>query len=168
MDTSLPSDHKVNFIDDQKVAITEDGVVPVTSASVAIDPAAERRLVWKFDLRILPTLAIMYLFNALDKSNLGNAKTAGLEKDLHLKGDDYNLILSIFFIPYVLAGPIVGMASKKYGPSRTLPLMMLCFGFSTLMIVVVRNFGGLLACRWFLGMAEGGFFPSIIFYQTRE
>lgn len=53
--------------------------VPVTIASVDIDPRAERALVWKFDLRLLPVLAIMYLFNSLDKSNLGNAKTAGLE-----------------------------------------------------------------------------------------
>jgi hypothetical protein len=53
--------------------------VPVTIASVDIDPKAERALVWKFDLRLLPVLAIMYLFNSLDKSNLGNAKTAGLE-----------------------------------------------------------------------------------------
>lgn len=44
-----------------------------------IDSRAEQALVWKFDLRILPVLAIMYLFNSLDKSNLGNAKTAGLE-----------------------------------------------------------------------------------------
>jgi hypothetical protein len=47
--------------------------------SRTIDARAERRLVWKFDLRILPVLACMYLFNSLDKSNLGNAKTAGLE-----------------------------------------------------------------------------------------
>ncbi|KAF7524905.1 hypothetical protein PCG10_005488 [Penicillium crustosum] len=53
--------------------------VPVTIASVDIDPRSERALVWKFDLRLLPVLAIMYLFNSLDKSNLGNAKTAGLE-----------------------------------------------------------------------------------------
>ena len=53
--------------------------VATTIASVEIDPRAERALVWKFDLRLLPVLAIMYLFNSLDKSNLGNAKTAGLE-----------------------------------------------------------------------------------------
>lgn len=34
----------------------------------------ERALALKFDLRILPCLAAMYLFNALDKGNLGNAK----------------------------------------------------------------------------------------------
>lgn len=53
--------------------------VQTTIASVDIDPRAERALVWKFDLRLLPVLAVMYLFNSLDKSNLGNAKTAGLE-----------------------------------------------------------------------------------------
>jgi len=63
----------------------------------AIDAKLERALVWKFDLRILPVLAVMYLFNSLDKSNLGNAKTAGLEKDLGLTGDQYNIMLSVFF-----------------------------------------------------------------------
>lgn len=53
--------------------------VSITIGSVDIDPRAEQTLVWKLDLRILPVLAIMYLFNSLDKSNLGNAKTAGLE-----------------------------------------------------------------------------------------
>jgi len=47
--------------------------------NITIDSRAESKLVWKFDLRILPVLAVMYLFNSLDKSNLGNAKTAGLE-----------------------------------------------------------------------------------------
>lgn len=59
-------------------ALPEKHEVPVTISSVEIDPEAERALVWKFDLRLLPVLAIMYLFNSLDKSNLGNAKTAGL------------------------------------------------------------------------------------------
>lgn len=49
-----------------------------TIASVDIDPNTERALVRKFDFRLLPVLAIMYLFNSLDKSNVGNAKTAGL------------------------------------------------------------------------------------------
>ena len=41
----------------------------------------------------------MYLFNALDKSNLGNAKTAGLEKDLNMLGtNQYSTILAIFYV----------------------------------------------------------------------
>lgn len=158
-----PADVKIL---DDGILVPENGEARTVSASVAIDPAAEKRLVWKFDLRILPTLAVMYLFNSLDKSNLGNAKTAGLEKTLGLTGNDYNTILSIFFIPYVLTAPFLGIAGKKYGPSRILPIMMMCFGFFTLMVVAVQNFGGLLAIRWFLGMAESAFFPLVIYYQT--
>jgi MFS family permease len=131
--------------------IGEDG-----ETEMVIDPAAERRLVWKFDLRILPVLAVMYLFNSLDKSNLGNAKTAGLEKTLKLKDDQYNLILSIFFIPYVLTAPFLAILGKKYGPNKVLPIMMFCFGCFTLLIAAVKNFAGLMTLRWFLGMSESG------------
>jgi Major Facilitator Superfamily len=133
---------------------------------VLIDPHAERKLVWKFDTRILPVLATMYLFNSLDKSNLGNAKTDGLETTLNLTGDQYNIILSVFFIPYVLTAPFLGIMGKKYGPNRVLPVMMFCFGVVTTMVVVVQNFGGLMTIRWFLGMAESAFFPLVIYYQT--
>lgn len=131
-----------------------------------IDPRAERALVWKFDLRVLPVLAVMYLFNSLDKSNVGNAKTAGLEETLHLKGSQYNLILSIFFISYVLTAPFLGIPGKKYGPNRVLPCMMFVFGLCTILVVAVFNFGGLLAIRWFLGMSESAFFPLVIYYLT--
>ncbi|KAI1499748.1 major facilitator superfamily domain-containing protein [Biscogniauxia marginata] len=131
-----------------------------------VDPVAERKLLWKFDLRILPLLSVMYLFNALDKGNLGNAKTAGLEETLGLHGDQYNILLSVFFIPYVLCAPFLGIAGKRWGPSRILPLMMLTFGSMTLLTAAVTNFGGLFAVRWFLGMAESAFFPLVIYYQT--
>lgn len=63
-----------------------------------ISQEAERALIRKFDLQILSLLAVMYLFNSLDKSNLGNAKTAGLEKGLIMeRTNDYNILLSIFF-----------------------------------------------------------------------
>lgn len=146
----------IKILEDGVMGLSQDGDIRRVSASIAIDPAAERRLVWKFDLRILPTLAVMYLFNSLDKSNLGNAKTAGLETTLKLTGNQYNIILSVFFIPYVLTAPFLGIAGKKFGPNRVLPLMMFSFGFFTLLVIATFNFGGLLALRWMLGMSESG------------
>ena len=143
--------------------VTSTDTVAVT---FEIDPKAERALVWKFDVRILPVLAVMYLFNSLDKSNLGNAKTAGLEKTLGLKNHQYNTILSVFFVPYVLTAPFLSIAGKKYGPNRVLPLMMFSFGCFTVLVTAVMNFGGLMTLRWFLGMSESAFFPLVIYYQT--
>ncbi|KAK3617778.1 hypothetical protein LTR56_014953 [Elasticomyces elasticus] len=145
-----------------------------------ISESAERALLWKFDLRILPLLAVMYLFNALDKANLGvsgwrtyqeqevNAKTGGLEKSLGMEGtNQYNILLSIFFVPYVLAAPFVAILGKIYGPSRVLPCMMFTFGLMTLCTVGVSNFGGLVTLRVILGAAESAFFPLVIYYQTQ-
>lgn len=111
----------------------------------------EKALCLKFDLRILPMLALMYLFNALDKGNLGNAKTDGMDKDLGFVGNQYNIMLSIFYVPYVLFAPPIGMLGKKYGPHRVLPIMMFCFGSATLLSASVHNWGGMMALRWFLG-----------------
>ena len=108
----------------------------------------------------------MYLFNSLDKSNLGNAKTHGLEKTLGLKGTQYNTILSVFFVPYVLTAPFLAILGKKYGPNRVLPLMMFTFGCCTILVTATKNFGGLMTLRWFLGMSESAFFPLVIYYQT--
>ena len=166
-------DHKGSLVaDDDISASSKEGAQVIVSTdegktkTVLLTPAADRALVWKFDLRILPVLACMYLFNSLDKSNLGNAKTAGLEKTLHLKGTQYNTILSVFFVSYVLTAPFLGILGKKLGPNRVLPVMMFCFGCFTLLVTAVKNFGGMMTIRWFLGMSESAFFPLVIYYLT--
>lgn len=111
----------------------------------------EKRLALKFDFRILPMLALMYLFNALDKGNLGNAKTDGMDKDLKFKPGQYNTMLSIFFVPYVVFAPPIAMLGKKIGPNKMLPILMFSFGSMTLLSASVRNWGGMMALRWFLG-----------------
>lgn len=58
------------------------------------------------------------------------------------------------------------MLGKRYGPHRALPVMMFGFGSMTLLMGCVRNFSGVFALRWFLGMAEGAFFPLVIYYLT--
>ena len=113
--------------------------------------ARERALVLKFDVRILPVLALMYLANALDKGNLGNAKTDGMEADLHFRANDYNVILSVFFVPYVLFAAPIALLGKRFGAARVLPLLMLVFGGMTLLSAAVKNFGGMMATRWILG-----------------
>lgn len=166
-------DYKESYVRDGELSASSKEDVEATktvenagTTNLLMTPAADRALVWKFDLRILPVLAIMYLFNSLDKSNLGNAKTAGLEKTLKLKGHQYNTILSVFFVPYVLTAPFLGILGKKLGPNRVLPAMMFSFGCFTILVTAVMNFGGLMTMRWFLGMSESAFFPLVIYYLT--
>lgn len=163
----LPKKTDVDDVESSHNGDTSPGAIAEAATTARVlDHAAEVRLCRKFDLRILPCLAVMYLFNALDKSNLGNAKTAGLTDDLGFTGNQYNIIVSIFFVPYVLFAPPCAMLGKRYGPHRALPCMMFGFGSMTLLMASVRNFSGVFALRWFLGMAESAFFPLVIYYLT--
>ncbi|CAD6505660.1 BgTH12-01150 [Blumeria graminis f. sp. triticale] len=144
---------------------TDQQPLPEGSAYV-LDHAAERALCRKFDVRLLPLLAVMYLCNTLDKGNLGNAKTNNLEKNLNLTGNQYNIILSVFYVPFVLGAPPIAMIGKKYGPAIVLPALMACFGILTLLLVAATNFSGMVALRWFIGLTESAFFALLVYYLT--
>ncbi|RCI16799.1 hypothetical protein L249_2539 [Ophiocordyceps polyrhachis-furcata BCC 54312] len=137
-----------------------------TESPHVVDHAAERRLCFKFDTRILPVLTLLYLFNALDKGNIANAQTKGLSKDLNFLPGQYNIVLSIFFVPFVLFAPPIALLSKRFGPALALPTMTLVFGSVTILTVTARSFGGILALRWILGMSEAAFFPVLVYYLT--
>lgn len=52
----------------------------------------------KVDLWLLPWLCLLYLLSFLDRTNIGNARLAGLEGDLNMSGHDFNNTLTIFFV----------------------------------------------------------------------
>lgn len=53
----------------------------------------EKKLVRKVDSRLLIMIVIMYILNYLDRNNIAAAKLAGLQKDLNLQGDQYQVKL---------------------------------------------------------------------------
>lgn len=42
------------------------------------------------------------LLSFLDRSNIGNARIAGMQEDLGLDGDRYDWLLTIFYISYIV------------------------------------------------------------------
>ena len=102
----------------------------------------------------------------LDRTNVGNARLVKLEVDLGMKGLDYNVALAIFFPFYVAAEIPSNMMLKRTRPSIWLTFIMLCWGLVMVCMGLVHNFSGLVACRVFLGIAEGGLFPGINYFIT--
>jgi predicted MFS family arabinose efflux permease len=104
--------------------------------------------------------------SSIDKSNLGNAKTDGLTTDLNFKGNQYNILLSVFYIPLVLSAVPMNLLTKRFGAKFILPIAMMIFGSMAMISAAAKGFGGIVTTRWFLGMAESGFYPGVIFYLT--
>ncbi|KAF2205760.1 putative MFS transporter [Delitschia confertaspora ATCC 74209] len=134
---------------------------------VQFDPAAEARLRWKIDLYIVPTVALLYLFCFIDRANIGNAKLAGLEKDLYLKGYDYNKVLSIFYVSYILFEIPSNMTCKWIGPGWFIPAISLGFGICSLGTAFVHNIEAICGVRFLLGAFEAGMMPGIAYYLSR-
>merc|ERR1712000_501543 len=127
---------------------------------------ATKKLIRKMDWALLPFLALLYLLSFLDRTNIGNARLANLEEDLNMSGLDYNVALSIFFPFYVAAEIPSNMMMKKTRPSIWIPTIMVAWGVCCTLMGIVTNYGGLLAARAALGIAEGGLFPGVTYYIT--
>ncbi|PWN28286.1 putative pantothenate transporter [Jaminaea rosea] len=126
-----------------------------------------KRLCRKMDLHILPVVALLYLFCFLDRANIGNARLAGMEKSLHMEGLDFNLLLSVFYMAYIVFALPSTMLCKVVGPRFWLPSIAIGFGISSLATAFVHTLRAAWATRFFLGASEAGALPSISFYLSR-
>ena len=135
----------------------ESVTVQTNSLSIpayAIDPVAERKLLRKVDFRVVPVLWFLFMLTFLDRTNIGNAKIQGMTEDLHMKGNDYNIALFIFFIPYILFEVPCNIIIKRVRPSTWLSGIMALWGIVTIGQGLVRTKGGLVAMRFLLGLFE--------------
>ncbi|KAH7049336.1 permease of the major facilitator superfamily [Macrophomina phaseolina] len=113
--------------------------------------------------RLVPVLLLLYLITYIDKTNIGNAKIEGLLPSLGMDGTQYNVALSIFFIPYVLAEVPSNMILERFTrPSLYLGSIVLAWGVIMTCTGIVQNFAGLTVIRFLLGLFEAGFFPGAI------
>ncbi|KAK0629242.1 major facilitator superfamily domain-containing protein [Bombardia bombarda] len=111
-----------------------------------------RRVNRKLDFALLPLLSLLYLFNGLDRSNVGNAQTQGFTDDIGAQPDDLNFALSLFFLTFVLLQPLSAAVGLWIGPKHWIPIMMVP--------------GSLIATRLLIGAFESGFYPTVVSYLT--
>src|SRR3982750_3383364 len=91
-----------------------------------------RKATW----RLIPFIFICYLFNYLDRVNVGFAKLQMLDA-LKFSETVYGLGAGIFFIGYVLCGVPSNLALTRFGPRRWIAVMMITWGtLSTCLLFV--------------------------------
>ncbi|KAK6224208.1 hypothetical protein LQW54_000357 [Pestalotiopsis sp. IQ-011] len=108
----------------------------------------EGALLRKIDAHLLPAVGILYLLSFLDRSNVGNARIEGLLDDTGIK---------FWQIP-------CNIVLKKTTPKIWLPTLTIVWGIVSTLLGIVENYSGFLAARFFLGVAESGLFPGVVYY----
>lgn len=106
--------------------------------------------------------------NYIDRNNYAAAKLQGLVKDLDLKGDQYQLGLSILFVGYVLMQVPSNLLLNFSGrPSWYIGFFVIAWGLVSLLTSQVKNAGDIIACRFILGLVEAPFFAGVLFYLSK-
>lgn len=152
--------------DQRETLRVEDGVVNIAETSDredqsgSFDAVAEKNLVRKCDLHVIPPIALIFFLAFLDRTNIGNARIQGLEEDLNLNGHDYNIALFVFFIPFILFEVPSNIIIRRLAPSTWLSLIVVLWGITTISQGLVQNVQGLIATRFLLGLFESGVFPG--------
>ncbi|KAH7913734.1 major facilitator superfamily domain-containing protein [Hygrophoropsis aurantiaca] len=125
------------------------------------------RTVWrKLDRWVLPICTIFYLLSFLDRSNIANARVAGMQTELKMSNYQYSVALTVTYVPYIAAEFPSNLLLKYIGPDLMLPTMVTLWGLVATLQGVVTTYSGLLACRFFLGLLEGGLFPGLVLYLS--
>ncbi|KAK7756290.1 hypothetical protein SLS62_001516 [Diatrype stigma] len=148
----------------------EEGIAATDNYGVSLvefDKRAERRLRIKIDFVVVPTISILYLFCFIDRANIGNARLAGLERDLNLEGHDYNTLLSSFYVSYILFEIPTTLACKWIGPGWFIPLLALGFGIASVGTAFVNDLSAACGVRFLLGIFESGMMPCMSYYLSR-
>lgn len=129
------------------------------------DPILDARVNRKFDAHILPYLFGIWLFSFIDRSNIGNARIAGLTTDLNIStGTSFNVALLVFYIPYILVDVPSNLLVKKFRAGVYLPSLITAWGIVCLCMGFITSFAGLIVCRLLLGLFEGGILGGVIIY----
>ncbi|KAF9232155.1 MFS general substrate transporter [Melanogaster broomeanus] len=167
-------------VNDSAVELHQDAIYEAVLHSSQEDrERVEKNLLRKLDTR-MSMLMLIYILNYIDRNNVAAARLRGFEEDLHLEGQQFNTVLSILYVGYILMQIPSNMFLNCIGkPSIYLPGCMAIWGVisvltvSVLFIVFSGRYTGVLVTRFCVGFVEAAFFPGALFllskwYKRRE
>jgi MFS family permease len=122
---------------------------------------------------IAPLVCLVYLIMRIHVSNISNSAIINLEQGTGIRKQLGNLsssqwawALSIFYYPYMVFEPLSTLALKHFTPSVWMSRIMITWGIISMCQGATQNYAGILACRFFLGAAEAGFYPGVLYHLS--
>lgn len=126
----------------------------------------EKSAVQKITMRLMPFLIICYIFNVMDRVNVGFAALTMMD-DLGFTATVFGTGASIFFVAYVAAEVPSNVLMHKFGARIWIARIMISWGLISAAQAFVWNEVSFFSVRFALGLAEAGFFPGMVYYLSQ-
>ncbi|KAK4165263.1 high-affinity nicotinic acid transporter [Cladorrhinum sp. PSN259] len=128
----------------------------------------ERAVVSKFDRKLVVFVAGLYLLAFLDRSNIGNARIAGMDDDLQSSSSPkegmYEWALTAFYIAYI-AFEWMSLLWRIIPAHIYVAGLVFSWGLTASLQAVAVNYPMLIFLRTILGIGEAGF-TGVPFYLS--
>ncbi|KAL2070139.1 hypothetical protein VTL71DRAFT_14819 [Oculimacula yallundae] len=169
---SNQTDSKDYGNDIMHVETTPEGTMKQETTHVYADAKRQAYFARKYDRHMLWLVCVLYVLSYLDRGNIGNAKTAGAQRDLDLSSAQWTWVLNAFYICYTVF-EFSTVFWKIFPAHIYVAVLALIWGTLAMSAGAVQGMGGLVACRALLGIAEAGFgagapYYLSLFYQRKE
>ncbi|TDZ51858.1 MFS transporter prlL [Colletotrichum trifolii] len=122
-------------------------------------PDEERAVVRKFDRKLVLFVALLFMLSFLDRSNIGNARIAGMDEDLQSQppwDGWYSWTLTAFYISYIFF-EWMSLLWKIIPAHIYVSMIVLSWGVTASLQSVSVSYPMLIFLRILLGIGEAGF-----------
>ncbi|KAJ8581104.1 MFS general substrate transporter [Rhizopogon salebrosus TDB-379] len=152
--------------------VVDTGAALLAGISGDLDPVEAARVRRKIDIGILPMMCTLYWIQFMDKATLGSASILGIQQDTHLTTNQYNWLGTVFYLSYLLFEFPQNLALQRFPVGRWMSINIFIWGIALTCMAACKNFAGLFALRFILGMCEGsitaGFMIVNSMFYTRS
>lgn len=123
----------------------------------------ERRAFTKVAWRLGPILTLSYFLNYLDRNNVGFAALT-MNREIGLSATQFGAGAGILFLGYCFFEIPSNIALYRIGARIWISRIMITWGIISAATIFVTGVKSWYWLRFFLGIAEAGFFPGITYY----
>ena len=134
---------------------------------IELDEATNKRLLKIIDRNLIPLMCVVYGLNYLDKTTLSYASVMGIQKDIHLVGDDYQWLGSMFYFGYLAWEYPTNRLLQRLPLAKYSAFCIIMWGATLACFAAVSNFSGAVAVRFFLGVFEAAVTPGFALFTSQ-
>ncbi|KAK6909234.1 hypothetical protein L486_01112 [Kwoniella mangroviensis CBS 10435] len=127
-----------------------------------IQDPEERAFVRRLDCGLMTIAMLGYFVKYLSQANIANAYASGMKEDLNFKGNEYNTLLTMFTVGYVIGQFPGTLATVKVSPSIWLPTCEVIWTALVMSCAAAKNVHTLYGLRFIIGLLEASAYPGML------
>ncbi|KZL65140.1 allantoate permease (permease for phthalate transporter) [Colletotrichum tofieldiae] len=126
----------------------------------------EKGLKKRLDWMVMAWVWVMFSSLDLVRRNINRAVSDNMLDDLGANTNDYNTGNTIYLVTFLVAELPGGLISKKVGPFRYTPTIIIIWGVLSALQVLMNSRASFWAFRALIGLVQGGFIPEMVLYLS--